>query len=104
MRRSRWLRAGERHPMLADVMPAAGNNARKELIAANMDISGICREVGADSLAYLTLPGMLDAIQAAVGFRNTYCNACFTGSYPVKIPKWLFADERDKTVFESVWG
>jgi amidophosphoribosyltransferase len=76
----------------------------KELIAAHMDVSQICREVGADSLAYLTLPGMLDAIQTAVGFRNTYCNACFTGAYPVKIPKWLFEDERDKTVFESVWG
>jgi amidophosphoribosyltransferase len=76
----------------------------KELIAAHMNVTEICQQVGADSLAYLTLPGMLDAIQEAVGFRNTYCNACFSGSYPVKIPQWLFEDERDKTLFESVWG
>jgi amidophosphoribosyltransferase len=76
----------------------------KELIAHHLNVTEICQQVGADSLAYLTLPGMLDAIEKAVGFRNTYCNACFSGAYPVKIPVWLNEDERDKTVFESVWG
>jgi amidophosphoribosyltransferase len=76
----------------------------KELIAAHLNVTEICQKVGADSLAYLTLPGMLDAIEKAVGFRNTYCNACFSGAYPVKIPVWLNEDERNKAVFESVWG
>lgn len=76
----------------------------KELIAANMDIDGICKKVGADSLDYLSLNGMLDAIAEVVGFRNSYCNACFSGDYPIEIPDWLFENERDKNIFESVWG
>lgn len=76
----------------------------KELIAAKMDIDAICERIGADSLGYLTLPGMLDAIQKVVGFRNDYCTACFSGDYPIDIPEWLFENERDKTLFESMWG
>lgn len=76
----------------------------KELIAAHMDIDGICERIGADSLGYLTLPGMLDAIENVVGFSNDYCTACFSGNYPIDIPEWLFANERDKTLFESMWG
>ncbi|MEO1291058.1 MAG: amidophosphoribosyltransferase, partial [Chloroflexota bacterium] len=76
----------------------------KELIAANMDVEGIRQRIGADSLGYLTLPGMLDAIADVVGFRNDYCTACFSGEYPIDIPEWLFANERDKTLFESMWG
>lgn len=76
----------------------------KELIAAHMDIAGICERIGADSLGYLTLPGMLQSIENVVGFSNDYCTACFSGNYPIDIPEWLFANERDKTLFESMWG
>ena len=76
----------------------------KELIGANMDIEAICERIGADTLGYLTLPGMLDSISNVVGFRNEYCTACFSGDYPIDIPEWLFANERDKTLFESMWG
>lgn len=76
----------------------------RELIAANLDLEGIRQRVSAESLNYLSLPGMLDAIAEVVGFRNSYCTACFSGDYPVHIPEWLFEDEREKTVFESVWG
>lgn len=76
----------------------------KELIGANMSIPEIEATIGADSLGYLSLPGMLDAIAEVVGFRNNYCNACFSGDYPIDIPDWLFENNRDKTLFESVWG
>lgn len=76
----------------------------KELIAAQMDIESIRQKIGADSLGYLSLPGMLQAIADVVGFRNSYCTACFSGEYPVNIPAWLFDNERDKTLFESMWG
>lgn len=76
----------------------------KELIAAKMDIEGIRQRIGADTLGYLTLPGMLQAIQNIVGFRNDYCTACFSGEYPIDIPDWLFENNRDKTLFESMWG
>lgn len=55
---------------------------REELIAANNTISEICRLVGADSLAYLSLEKMM----AAIGTDKGYCNACFTGKYPLSVP------------------
>lgn len=76
----------------------------KELIAANLPIEAIREKVGADSLDYLSLPGMLQAIEKVVGFKNTYCTACFSGEYPIDIPQWLFENNRDKTLFESMWG
>ncbi len=76
----------------------------KELIAHKLDIEGIRQHIGADSLDYLSLDGMLNAIRESVGFENNYCTACFSGNYPVHIPEWLFEEERDKTVFESMWG
>jgi amidophosphoribosyltransferase len=76
----------------------------RELIAHHLEIPEICQRIGADSLDYLSLPGMLDAIQETVGFHNTYCTACFSGQYPINIPDWLFEEDRSKTVFEGMWG
>lgn len=89
-----------RHPCFMGVDMAT----YKELIAAKLSIDEICQHIGADSLDYLSLSGMLDAIAAAVGFRNNYCTACFSGEYPITIPDWLFAEERDKLLFEGMWG
>jgi amidophosphoribosyltransferase len=53
----------------------------EELIAYNLDVNEICAQLGADSLHYLSLGGMMKAI----GSENGYCNACFTGCYPFSI-------------------
>ncbi len=76
----------------------------KELIAARLDVPAICEHVGADSLEYLSLPGMLDAIHSVVGRQPGYCSACFSGQYPIDIPDWLFDDDREKLIFEASWG
>jgi amidophosphoribosyltransferase len=76
----------------------------KELIANNLDIEGIRKEIGADSLDYLSLPGMLSAVMQVTGGGDHYCTACFSGDYPIPIPKWLFDDARSKLFFEGVWG
>ena len=73
-----------------------------ELIAHRFDVEGIKKHIGADSLQYLSLDGMLDAI--CQHRSATYCTACFTGMYPISIPDWLFEDDRDKLYFEEVWG
>jgi len=73
-----------------------------ELIAHRFDVEGIKKQIGADSLHYLSLDGMLDAI--CQHRSATYCTACFTGVYPISIPDWLFEDNRDKLYFEEVWG
>ncbi|MET0773283.1 MAG: amidophosphoribosyltransferase [Candidatus Limnocylindrales bacterium] len=54
-----------------------------ELIASRMDIEGIRTFVGADSLAYLSIGGVLDAIELP---RSRFCFACFDGEYPVPVP------------------
>ncbi len=63
-----------------------------ELIAARMSVEEIRRHIGADSLGYLSLEGLL----ASVGQQQShYCRACFTGAYPVPIQL-----EMDKLVLE----
>ena len=53
---------------------------RKELIANKMNEEEIARHIGADSLKYLSLEGLLTSIEVEdVGF----CTACFSGDYPV---------------------
>lgn len=52
---------------------------KENLIAANKSIDKIRDEIGADSLHYLSLEGLLEA----VGGENSYCIGCFCGKYPV---------------------
>jgi amidophosphoribosyltransferase len=53
----------------------------EELIAHRMTIDEICDHVDADSLHFLSLAGMMRAI----GRSDGYCNACFTGVYPIEL-------------------
>jgi amidophosphoribosyltransferase len=55
---------------------------REQLIAANQSIEEIREHVGADSLAYLSLEGLL---ACARGEPESYCTACWTGDYRVAI-------------------
>ncbi|MGA2449438.1 MAG: amidophosphoribosyltransferase [Polyangiaceae bacterium] len=52
---------------------------RRELIASSHSVDEIARYVTADSLGYLSLEGML----AAIGGKNTFCHACFSGEYAI---------------------
>src|SRR5262245_6824045 len=56
---------------------------RAELIANGLDVDEIAASVGADSLGYISLQGMIDA----TGQRaDQLCQACFTGEYPIDLP------------------
>jgi amidophosphoribosyltransferase len=55
---------------------------RNELIAARKSIEEIRDFIDADSLAYLSLDGMLGSV---TGPRDSYCTACWTGDYPVAV-------------------
>lgn len=58
---------------------------RSELIAARYSkVEDIRREIGADSLAYQSLAGLLEGIGVP---RRKLCLACFTGRYPIPIPR-----------------
>jgi amidophosphoribosyltransferase len=53
-----------------------------ELIAYNKTVDEIRDYIGADSLAYLSVEGLLQAVRAP---DKTYCNGCLTGKYPIPV-------------------
>ncbi|PGM59719.1 MULTISPECIES: amidophosphoribosyltransferase [Bacillaceae] len=61
-------------------------STREELIAATNTIEEICEEIGADSLEFISLEGLLNAIgRNHEGPNRGQCTACFTGKYPTVI-------------------
>ena len=70
---------------------------RKELIGAQQDIDSIREEIGADSLAYLSIEGLL----AALGGKNKFCLGCFNGTYPVAAPIEAAKDHLENKVLEG---
>jgi amidophosphoribosyltransferase len=54
---------------------------REELIANRLDEDGIAREIGADSVRFLTL----EALRGCVDRPGDYCTACFDGVYPCPV-------------------
>ena len=66
---------------------------KKDLIAANMSVERIRREVGADSLGYLSVEGLARAVDAP---KDNFCLGCFTGEYPIPVQL-----EMDKLVMEA---
>jgi amidophosphoribosyltransferase len=67
---------------------------RQELIGADLSVEEIRAYVGADSLGYLSLEGMVEAAGAP---KETFCRACFDGEYPIAVPeqtgKFLLEDQ-----------
>jgi len=68
---------------------------RKELIANRLSLEEICKFIGADSLGYLSLDGLMKA----VGQPTHYCTACWSGTYPIP-----FGEEGDKYALEKHAG
>lgn len=58
-----------------------------QLIAANMSLEEIRDYIGADSLGFLSTEGLLASVP-----ESGYCTACFTGEYPVRIPRSFYED------------
>ena len=67
---------------------------RGELIAAQKTIPEIRDFIGADSLGYLSIEGLIKAVALP---RNTFCLACFTGDYPIPVQL-----EMDKLALETM--
>jgi amidophosphoribosyltransferase len=56
---------------------------RAELIASGLEVEEIRRSIGADSLSYVSMEGL---IAATTIDENKLCTACFTGKYPIAVP------------------
>jgi amidophosphoribosyltransferase len=57
---------------------------RDELIASDHTIEEIIEYITSDSLGYLSVEGMYRAVK---GSGSSFCDACFTGNYPVAVHK-----------------
>ncbi|HUX08918.1 MAG TPA: amidophosphoribosyltransferase [Acidobacteriota bacterium] len=57
---------------------------KEDLIAANLPVEDIRKSIGADSLHYLSLEGLLQSVDPD---REKYCISCFTAHYPVQTTK-----------------
>jgi amidophosphoribosyltransferase len=66
---------------------------RWELIAAQETIEEIRRDIGADTLGYLSVRGLVESTGQP---RDAFCMACFTGQYPLDVPQ-----ELDKLALET---
>lgn len=63
-------------------------DVQSQLISANKTVEEICEYIGADSLAFLSVEGLLKVMP-----KGGYCDACFTGRYPVAIPESFGRDK-----------
>ena len=57
---------------------------RSELIASSHSVEDIRKYVASDSLAYLSLEGIRQAVEPR---QNSYCTSCYTGVYPLAFPR-----------------
>jgi amidophosphoribosyltransferase len=67
--------------------------SRKQLVGAVKSVDEICEMVGADSLAYISIEGLVESIEIP---GERLCTACFNGDYPMAVPK-----SANKFVFEK---
>ena len=67
-------------------------SSKKALIAANNTLEEMTRQLGVDSLGFLSVPSVK---QIAAGCNLDLCTACFDGKYPVEPPKATVKDKYD---------
>ena len=75
-------RAMSTPPIVSPCFLGVDMATKAELIAANKTVEEIRQHIGADSLGYLSLEGM---VRATGGEKSEYCAACFTGEYLVPV-------------------
>ena len=58
--------------------------SKNELISSTHELEEIRKEIGADSLSFISLEGMLSALRQCNKNADGFCKGCFCGEYPVK--------------------
>ena len=69
--------------------------SKNELIAANKSLSEIQDELNVDSIGYLSMEGLLNAIHLP---KDSMCLACFNGEYPIEVSNSL---KKSKYLFDN---
>ncbi len=86
-----------RHPCFMGVDMAT----HEELIGFRMQLPAIQHHIGADSLAYISHEGMLQAVSAKGVAKGQHCAACFDGKYPLDVRGHLDVRSQRKFAFED---
>jgi amidophosphoribosyltransferase len=71
-------------PTISPCFYGVDTPSKSELIAATHSVEEIREFIEADSLAYLSLEGLLKSVAPESG---SYCTSCYTGHYPVAVPR-----------------
>jgi amidophosphoribosyltransferase len=88
-------------PIVSPCFYGIDTPTKKELIASSHTVEEICKYIEADSLAYLSLPGLLRAVNARPG---EFCTACYTGQYPIEFADMIpdaKAEDRQLDLWEA---
>lgn len=72
-------------------------DSKENLIACQMNIEEIAKEIGADSLGYLSIEGVKNIAENA---KCNFCTGCFTGEYPIRVPKEMPKDKFERKIDE----
>jgi amidophosphoribosyltransferase len=75
-------------PTISPCFYGVDTPSKRDLIAANKSVEEIRQYIEADSLAYLSLDGLLKSCETKE--KTGYCTACYTGNYPTQ---WVDVDE-----------
>jgi amidophosphoribosyltransferase len=71
-------------PTISPCFYGVDTPSKKDLIAANYSIEDICKFIEADSLAYLSLDGLIQSCTSGEANPVGFCTACYTGDYPTQ--------------------
>ena len=72
-------------------------DSKENLIACQMSIEEIAKEIGADSLGYLSIEVVKNIAENA---KCNFCTGCFTGEYPIRVPKEMPKDKFERKIDE----
>jgi amidophosphoribosyltransferase len=78
---------------------------RGKLLAARNDVTEMAKLIGADSLAFISLDGLYRALGRKEGRNGNephYCDACFTGEYPIPLPDMSESDTRQLSLLTEI--
>jgi amidophosphoribosyltransferase len=76
---------------------------RGELLAARLSVDEMAARIDADSLAFISIDGLYRALgkPSRDPARPHYCDACFTGDYPIALPDRADNAERQLSLLEE---
>jgi amidophosphoribosyltransferase len=86
-------------PTMSPCFYGVDTPSKNELIASSHTVEEIRKRIEADSLAYLSLKGLVDAV---AGEASEFCTACYTGKYPLDF-EGMFPDAKEAERQLDLW-